>query len=82
MPKVDILITEDAPSTCNPLGIKGGGEGGVAGVGAVVASAVDDALGGTGHITRIPITPQTVKSIIDDLEASRVSGDRGARIGH
>jgi carbon-monoxide dehydrogenase large subunit len=82
MPKVDILITEDAPSTCNPLGIKGGGEGGVAGVGAVVASAVDDALGGTGHITRIPITPQTVKSIIDDLEASRISGDRGARIGH
>jgi carbon-monoxide dehydrogenase large subunit len=69
VPKVDVFITEDAPSTRNPLGIKGGGEGGVAGVGAVVASAIDAALGGAGRITRIPITPQIIKSIIDDLEA-------------
>jgi carbon-monoxide dehydrogenase large subunit len=69
IPKVDILITEDAPSTCNPLGIKGAGEGGVAAVGAVIASAVDDALGGKGLITQIPITPQLVKAIIGGLEA-------------
>src|SRR6202008_3463475 len=43
VPKVDVLITEDAPSTGNPLGIKGAGEGGVAAVGAVIASAADDA---------------------------------------
>jgi carbon-monoxide dehydrogenase large subunit/6-hydroxypseudooxynicotine dehydrogenase subunit gamma len=66
VPVVDVMITEDAPSTCNPLGIKGAGEGGVAGVGAVIASAVDDALGGKGLITQIPITPQMVKAIIDD----------------
>jgi carbon-monoxide dehydrogenase large subunit len=65
VPVIDVLITEDAPSTCNPLGIKGAGEGGVAAVGAVIASAVDDALGGTGEIARLPITPQTLKAIID-----------------
>jgi aerobic carbon-monoxide dehydrogenase large subunit len=65
VPAVDVLITEDAPSTCNPLGIKGAGEGGIAGVGAVIASAVDDALGGKGLITKLPITPQAIKAIID-----------------
>jgi len=65
VPAVDVLITEDAPSTCNPLGIKGAGEGGIAGVGAVIASAVDDALGGNGLITKLPITPQAIKAIID-----------------
>ncbi len=65
MPVVDVLMLEDAPSTCNPLGIKGAGEGGVAGAGAAIASAVDDALGGIGLITQIPIKPQTIKAILD-----------------
>jgi len=65
VPEIDVLLTEDSPSTCNPLGIKGAGEAGVAAVGAVIASAVDDALGGTGEITRLPITPQALKAIID-----------------
>jgi carbon-monoxide dehydrogenase large subunit len=66
-------VTEDAPSTCNPLGIKGAGEGGVAAVGAVIASAVDDALGGTGLITQLPIRPQTLKALIDTGVAQRTS---------
>lgn len=70
VPAVDVIIAEDAPSACNPLGIKGAGEGGVAAVGAVIASAVDDALGGQGLITQIPITPQFVKSIIDERKGS------------
>jgi aerobic carbon-monoxide dehydrogenase large subunit len=65
VPAIELLLTEDAPSTCNPLGIKGAGEGGVAAVGAVIASAVDDALGGHGEITRLPITPQYLKTVID-----------------
>ena len=67
MPQVDVLLTEDARSKFNPLGIKGAGEGGVAAVGAVIASAVDDALGGKGLISRLPITPQVVKAAIDEL---------------
>ena len=45
MPAVDILLTEDAPSPLNPLGIKSVGEGGITGVGAAIAAAIDDALG-------------------------------------
>jgi aerobic carbon-monoxide dehydrogenase large subunit len=71
IPKVDVMVTEDAPSTCNPLGIKGAGEGGVAAVGAVIASAVDDALGGKGLIARIPITPQMIKSLIEQQSCSK-----------
>ena len=52
VPEVEVLLTEDAPSTGNPLGIKGAGEGGIAGVGAVIASAVHDALDGKGAITQ------------------------------
>jgi aerobic carbon-monoxide dehydrogenase large subunit len=69
VPAIDVLVTEDAPSTCNPLGIKGVGEAGVAAVGAVIASAIDDALGGNGEITRLPITPQYLKGIIDKRNA-------------
>ena len=75
MPVVDVLILEDAPSTCNPLGVKGAGEGGIAAVGATIASAVDDALGGAGLITQIPIKPQIVKAILDGNDSKRkVSG--------
>jgi aerobic carbon-monoxide dehydrogenase large subunit len=64
MPSIDVMMLEDAPSSRNPLGIKGAGEGGVAAVGAVIASAVDDALGNEGQITQIPIKPQLLKAIL------------------
>lgn len=70
MPSVDILLTEDAPSTLNPLGIKGAGEGGIAAAGAVIASAVDDALGISGAVQKLPITPQWLKSVIEGQQAA------------
>jgi aerobic carbon-monoxide dehydrogenase large subunit len=70
IPKVDVLITEDAPSTTNPLGIKGAGEGGIAGVGAAIASAVDDALGDIATVTSLPIKPQWLKAVIDAYATS------------
>ena len=51
VPPVDVLITEDAPSPLNPLGLKGAGEGGIIAVGAAIASAIDDALSGPGAVT-------------------------------
>ena len=60
MPRVNVLITEDAPSPLNPLGVKGAGEGGTNAAGAAIAAAVDDALGQPGFITSLPISPQTV----------------------
>ena len=66
MPPVEILVTEDAPSPLNPLGVKGAGEGGITAVGAAIANAVDDALGrpGAAVIDRLPLTPARVLAAI------------------
>jgi CO/xanthine dehydrogenase Mo-binding subunit len=64
VPASQILVTEDAPSPLNPLGLKGAGEGGANPVGAVIASAVDDAIGIPGAVTQLPITPQRLKALL------------------
>jgi CO/xanthine dehydrogenase Mo-binding subunit len=64
VPLLDVVITEDAPSPLNPLGLKGAGEGGVNAVGAAVAAAIDDAIGMPGAITRLPVTPQRLREIL------------------
>jgi CO/xanthine dehydrogenase Mo-binding subunit len=61
---LDVLLTEDAPSPLNPLGLKGAGEGGVNAVGAAIAAAIDDAIGIPGAITQLPVTPQRLRAII------------------
>src|SRR5215471_8393426 len=63
-PHVDVLITEDAPSPLNPLGLKGAGEGGVNAVGAAIAAAIDDAIGMPGAVTQLPVTPERMREII------------------
>jgi len=65
-PPVEVILTEEAPSPLNPLGIKGAGESGITAVGAVIASAVDAAIGRPGAITALPITPQRLKRILDE----------------
>jgi aerobic carbon-monoxide dehydrogenase large subunit len=65
VPEIEIILTEDAPSPLNPLGLKGAGESGVNGVGAAIASAIDDAIGIPGAITQLPVAPQRLKAIID-----------------
>jgi CO/xanthine dehydrogenase Mo-binding subunit len=64
VPALDVLITQDAPSPLNPLGLKGAGEGGVNAVGAAIAAAIDDAVGLPGAITRLPVTPQRLRAIL------------------
>jgi carbon-monoxide dehydrogenase large subunit/6-hydroxypseudooxynicotine dehydrogenase subunit gamma len=63
-PPVEIIISEDAPSPLNPLGMKGAGEGGANAVGAAVAAAIDDALGKPGLITQLPVTPQRLRELL------------------
>jgi aerobic carbon-monoxide dehydrogenase large subunit len=70
-PPIDVLITEDAPSPLNPLGIKGAGEGGINAVGAAIAAAIDDAIGIPGAVTRLPVTPQRLRAL---LRASERAG--------
>jgi len=67
VPKVEILLREDAPSPLNPLGIKGAGEGGITGTGAAIAAAVDDAIGGGGAIDALPISPARLHQLIEKL---------------
>jgi carbon-monoxide dehydrogenase large subunit/6-hydroxypseudooxynicotine dehydrogenase subunit gamma len=73
MPPVEMLVTEDAPSPLNPLGVKGAGEGGITAVGAAIAGAVDDALGrpGAAVIDRLPLTPSRVLAAIRALGLAR-----------
>ena len=63
-PDVDVILREDYQSPLNPLGIKGAGESGITGVGAAIASAIDDAIGIPGAVTQLPVTPQRLKQIL------------------
>ena len=65
VPDLEVLLTQDAPSPLNPLGLKGGGESGITAVGAVIASAIEDALGLPGAVTQLPVTPQRLKAILN-----------------
>jgi carbon-monoxide dehydrogenase large subunit len=64
VPGVEVIVTEDAPSPLNPLGVKGAGEGGITPVGAAIASAIDDALQRPGSVTRLPVSPQRLKALM------------------
>jgi carbon-monoxide dehydrogenase large subunit/6-hydroxypseudooxynicotine dehydrogenase subunit gamma len=64
VPAIDVVISEDAPSPLNPMGLKGAGEGGVNAVGAAIAAAVDDAIGIPGAVKQLPITPQRLRALL------------------
>ena len=64
IPPIEVLITEDAPSPLNSLGVKGAGEGGANAAGAAIAAAIDDALGRPGAVTELPVTPQRLRNIL------------------
>jgi aerobic carbon-monoxide dehydrogenase large subunit len=71
VPPIELLITEDAPSPLNPLGLKGAGEAGANAAGAAIAAAIDDALGMSGAITELPVTPQRLRRILRGRRESR-----------
>jgi aerobic carbon-monoxide dehydrogenase large subunit len=77
-PEVRIMLREDYRSPLNPLGIKGAGESGITGVGAAIASAIDDAIGMPGAVTQLPVTPQRLKQILSrpHNSSSRVRATR------
>jgi carbon-monoxide dehydrogenase large subunit/6-hydroxypseudooxynicotine dehydrogenase subunit gamma len=64
VPPIEALITEDAPSPLNPLGLKGAGEAGANAVGAAIAAAIDDALAMPGAVRELPVTPQRLREMI------------------
>lgn len=64
MPPIEVLLSEDAPSPLNPLGVKGAGEGGITAAGAALANAVADALQMSERVTRIPMGPAWIRSLV------------------
>ena len=68
-PEIEVMLREDYTSPLNPLGIKGAGESGVTGVGAAIASAIDDAIGIPGAVTQLPVTPQRMRQILNGRSA-------------
>ena len=65
IPQVEIVHLE-TPSPLNPLGVKGVGEAGCIAVGAVIASAIEDALKplGAGKFRHTPITPSMIHAAL------------------
>jgi aerobic carbon-monoxide dehydrogenase large subunit len=61
----EVLLREDFTTPLNPLGIKGAGEAGITGVGAAIASAIDDAIGIPGAVRQLPVTPQRLKQLLN-----------------
>jgi CO/xanthine dehydrogenase Mo-binding subunit len=75
-PPIQVIISEDAPSPLNPLGLKGAGEGGVNAAGAAIAAAIDDAIGRPGAVTTLPVTPERLKKLMEAPLSSRPSAAR------
>jgi aerobic carbon-monoxide dehydrogenase large subunit len=62
---IEILLSEDAPSQHNAIGMKGAGEAGIVAVGAAIANAVEDALAPFAvRITRLPLTPSAIADLL------------------
>jgi carbon-monoxide dehydrogenase large subunit len=71
MPTMELAFYEDAPTSKNPLGVKGSGEAGCCGAPPAVVNAVLDALKdyGVRHI-EMPLTPEKVWRAIQDAGKS------------
>jgi aerobic carbon-monoxide dehydrogenase large subunit len=83
VPPVDLLVTQDAPSPGNPLGVMGAGEGGVNAAGAAVANAVRDALGLAGGVGQLPLRPAWVRELWEARCERRLrQQDRPSRRAH
>jgi carbon-monoxide dehydrogenase large subunit/6-hydroxypseudooxynicotine dehydrogenase subunit gamma len=65
IPRIDLLVSEQAPAPGNPLGVRGAGEGGITAAGATLASAVRDALGGSQDVSALPLTPARVRAMAE-----------------
>ena len=62
IPNIETVITEDAPSPLNPLGVKGAGEGAILATGAALGNAVAHALAPFGiRVNSLPLSPGNIR---------------------
>ena len=72
-PSIRAIVTGSSPSPHNPLGAKGGGEGGIVPVAGVVANAVANALAPLGVEPRaLPLSPPRIWELIQSARAAEV----------
>ena len=70
-PNVEGYSVNMAPSTLNPLGAKGVGEGAIGGVGGAIANAIADALRALGvNVTALPLSPNHISALVRDAGAT------------
>jgi aerobic carbon-monoxide dehydrogenase large subunit len=82
VPPIDVLVTQDSPAPGNPLGVRGAGEGGINAAGAVLASAVRDALGLAGSVGKLPLTAARVQALATTVSAAPAALPGQAAAGH
>ena len=63
MPRSRSCCPRTLPARSTRLGVKGAGEGGTNACGAVIAAAIDDALGQPGAVTALPVTPEQIRNL-------------------
>ncbi len=69
-PNIRAILLENSPAPDNPLGAKGGGEGGIVPVGGVIANAVANALGSLDVEPReLPLSPPNLWALIQQANA-------------
>jgi CO/xanthine dehydrogenase Mo-binding subunit len=74
VPPIESVVLEEAPSPLNPLGVKGAGEGGIVGTGAVLANALSHALSSLGvEVKELPLSPDRVRAMIRNRAPRRAS---------
>jgi CO/xanthine dehydrogenase Mo-binding subunit len=59
-PHIVAIASDTTVTSTNLLGVKGAGEGGVTGVAAAIASAIENAVGRPGLVTTLPIKAETL----------------------
>ena len=70
IPNIETVITEEAPSPLNPLGVKGAGEGAILATGAALGNAVANALSSFGaQVNTMPLSPDNIRRWIADAAA-------------
>ena len=69
IPNIETVITEEAPSPLNPLGVKGAGEGAILATGAALGNAVAHALSSFGvRVNSLPLSPENIRRWIREAQ--------------
>ena len=73
-PRIRAIMQGNHPSPINPLGVKGGGEGGTVSIGGLMANAVAAALRSFGvEPTALPLSPSNIWRMIEDAKKGQAA---------